>query len=64
MGFLQTGMGLHRKKKFSTKVLILYAVGKLIENLTKNNKRVRYKNGLVTSYSRSKILKNLGKIVI
>ena len=57
-------MGLHRKKKISTKVSILYTVGKLIENLTKNNKRVRYKNGLVTSDSRSKILKNLGKIVI
>ena len=35
---------------FSSKVLILYTVGKLIENWTKNNKRFEPKNGLVTSY--------------
>ena len=32
LGILQTGMGLHREKKFSSKVLILYPVGKLVEN--------------------------------
>ena len=32
LGILQTGMGLHREKKFSSKVLILYTVGKLVEN--------------------------------
>ena len=64
LGILQTGMGLHREKKFSSKVLILYTVGKLVENWTKNNKIAGSENGLVTSYSRSKILKKLGKITI
>ena len=50
------------KHFFSSEVLILNTVGKVIENWTKNNKRVGSENGLVTSYSRSKILKNLGKL--
>ena len=52
------------KKKISSKVLTLYTVGKLIENWTKNNKKVGSENGLKTSYSRLKILKNLWKIKI
>ena len=64
LGILQTGMGLHRKKIFSLKLLILYTVGELIENETKNNKRVGSENGLVTSYIRSKILKNQRKFTI
>ena len=32
LGILQTGMCYHRKKRISSKVLILYTVGKLIEN--------------------------------
>ena len=60
LGILQTGM----KKWENIQILILNTVGKLIENLTKNNRRVGSENGLVTSYNRSKILKNLGKITI
>ena len=52
------------KKFFSLKLLILYTVGELIENETKNNKRVGSENGLVTSYIRSKILKNQRKFTI
>ena len=52
------------KTFFFLQILILNTVGKLIENLTKNNRRVGSENGLVTSYNRSKILKNLGKISI
>ena len=47
------------EKKMFSKVLIPYTVGKLIENWTKNNTRVGSSNGLVTSYSRSKILKKI-----
>ena len=32
LGILKTGMDLHRKKNSSSKVLILYTAGKLIEN--------------------------------
>ena len=52
------------KKLFSSKVLVLYTVGKLIESWTKNNKKVGSENGLVMSYSRLKILKPLRKITI
>ena len=57
LGILQTEMGFY-KKKFSSKVLILYTVGNFIENWTKNNQRVGSENGLVTSYSCLKILEN------
>ena len=46
-------------KKMFSKVLIPYTVGKLIENWTKNNTRAGSSNGLVTSYSCSKILKKI-----
>ena len=48
------------KNVFSSKELLLYTVGKFIENRANNNKRVGSKNWLVTSDSRSKILKKLG----
>ena len=64
LGILQTGMGLHRKTFFFLKVLILYTVAKLIENWTKNIKWGGFENGLVTSYSCSKSLKQSGKITI
>ena len=57
LGILQTGIGLHRKKNFSSKVLILYTVRELIKNWVNFNQRVGSENGLVTSYSRLKILK-------
>ena len=44
-GIFQTGMGLQRKKMFfSSKELLLYTVGKFIENRANNNKRVGSKN--------------------
>ena len=49
---------------FSSKVLILYTAGKLIKNWTQNNKRVGSGNRLLTSYSRTEILKNPGKVTI
>ena len=52
------------KKNLSSKVSVLYIVGKLTEIWWKANKRVGSENGLVTSYSRSKFLKNLRKITI
>ena len=58
LGILLTGMGLHRKKNFfSSKVLILYTVRKLIKNCANNNERVGSGNGMRTSYSCLKILK-------
>ena len=57
LGILQSEMGFYRKK-FSSKVLILYTVGNFIENWTKSNQRVGSENGLVTSCSCLKILEN------
>ena len=45
------------KKNFSSKVLILYTVRKLIKNWANIDKIVWPKNGLVMSYSHLKILK-------
>ena len=56
LGVLQTGMGLHRKTKISSKVLVLYTVRKLIKNWANINQLVGSENGLLTSYSRLKIL--------
>ena len=65
LDILQTRIGLHRKKDvFSSKVLILYTAEKLIEIYAENYKIVGSEKELLTSYSRSKILKKLGKITI
>ena len=42
-------------------MLILYTVGKPIENRTQNNKTVGSGNGLVMSYSHTEILTNRAK---
>ena len=49
------------KKIFPSKVLILYTVGKPIENWTQNNETVGSGNGLVMSYSHTEILTNRAK---
>ena len=49
---------------FSLKLLTIYTVRKLVNNWANINKRVGSENELVTSYSRLKILKNLGKVTI
>ena len=40
LGILQTGMGLHRKKKFLFKSINTITFGFLIENWIKNNKEL------------------------